>query len=179
MLKGKNLLFWVIMLVIPFALIFLSVTTLTRTITVNKQSMEPTLTEDQRLLLWRPPYIGPFSFLGGPSRGEIVVLKEPTQGKLFIKRVIGLPGETLEGRNGILYINGKPFEELYLSGRVRTKDFAAVEVPAKSYFVAGDNRDVSLDSRAFGPVSRDAIIGVAFLSIMPLDRFGTFNNPVK
>lgn len=109
--------------------------------------------------------ISKFKYLfGNPQRGDIVVFEPPNQPKgsaqeFFIKRVIGLPGETVEISNGKVYINGKKLDEPYLKGK---ETFPAsgtsqkYEVPEEKYFVMGDNRDHSIDSRW---CFRDSIIG--------------------
>jgi len=89
----------------------------------------------------------------------------------FIKRVIGLPGETVEGRGGFVYVNGKKLVEPYLTQP--TQPFAAVTVPAGKLFVMGDNRGNSLDSRfGLGFVPIDKVIGKAFITLWPPSRFG-------
>jgi signal peptidase I len=114
-----------------------------------------------------------------PERGDIVVFDAPVNNadKPYIKRVIGLPGETVETRDGVVYVDGDAVEEPYLEGE-RTfcspgrTDCAAVTVPEGSVFVLGDNRDNSSDSRAFGPISIDNIIGKAWITYWPFDAAG-------
>ena len=116
--------------------------------------------------------------LHAPQRGDIVILRPPTNNSTdFIKRIIGLPGERILIRSGVVYINGHRLDEPYLpeawvsdtnwpdnsSGRVMGAD---------EYFVMGDNRNRSQDSRFFGPISRDRIDGKAWFRIWPLDHFG-------
>ncbi len=106
-----------------------------------------------------------------PRRGDIIVFVFPEDpGKDFIKRVIAVPGDTVEIRDKVVFLNGKPQEEKYtrfadgnrVDGFVRSRDnMAPVAVPAKRYFVMGDNRDRSYDSRFWGFVEEDAIIGKA------------------
>lgn len=108
-----------------------------------------------------------------PLRGDIVVFKFPEDEKKdFIKRVVGLPGDTVEIRNKRVYINGNPVEELfaahsdsiiYPSGIQPRDNFGPVVVPEESYFVMGDNRDFSLDSRYWGFVKLNKIKGKAFV----------------
>jgi signal peptidase I len=107
-----------------------------------------------------------------PRRGDIVVLKVPQAGSgLLIKRVIGLPGEKIEIKGGKVYINEQPLEEPYLSSQAQ-RDMKATVVPPKHVFVMGDNRGFSNDSRSFGPVPLDNIVGRAWFSYWPLDRIG-------
>ena len=97
---------------------------------------------------------------------EAVLLREP-QPEEYIKRVIGLPGEKVEGKNGIVYVNDKPLEEPYLPVGTRTSDFAPVTVTSGHLWVMGDNRGNSSDSRVFGPIDQDSIVGRAILRVWP------------
>ena len=90
----------------------------------------------------------------------------------YIKRVIGLPGETLEIKDSTVYINGQPLEEDYLPADLRFMDFGPITIPDDSYFMLGDNRNNSQDSRIWGTLSKDHIIGKAVLIFWPLNRFG-------
>ncbi|MEA2452149.1 MAG: signal peptidase [Actinomycetota bacterium] len=85
----------------------------------------------------------------------------------FIKRVIGVGGDTVEGRDGQVIVNGEPVDESYLPDGVTTSDFGPVEVPRGQIFVMGDNRGNSDDSRNFGPVGEDKVVGRAFVLIWP------------
>ncbi|HET8523185.1 MAG TPA: signal peptidase I [Thermomicrobiales bacterium] len=112
-----------------------------------------------------------------PSRGDIVVLHPPVQtDKPYIKRVIGLPGETITFRNGSVFINGTKLDEPYLHN-VPTYCFRSEfcdigPIPAGYVFVLGDNRTNSSDSRYFGPVKIDDIVGKAWFTNWPLGTFG-------
>ncbi len=88
----------------------------------------------------------------------------------YIKRVVGLAGETVEGRAGRIYVDGLLLEEPYLPPAVVTGDFPAVQIPAGRLWVMGDNRANSSDSRVFGPVDRDGVVGRAVLRLLPLRR---------
>ena len=101
--------------------------------------------------------------------GERVGLVPPST-EDYIKRVIGLPGETVEGRDGDVYVDGRLLEEPYLNEAVVTRDFGPVLVPPDSLWVMGDNRQNSGDSRAFGPIKRDSIVGRTILRLLPLRR---------
>ena len=106
-----------------------------------------------------------------PSRGDIIVFERPTGTagpKDLIKRVIGMPGDTVEGRAGTVYINNEPLEEPYLTAQASSGvQFSPVTVPAGHYFMMGDNRLQSLDSRIFGPIPQKSIIGKAIVRIWP------------
>lgn len=116
-------------------------------------------------------------------RGEIVVFKAPGSGLVLIKRVVGLPGETITLRDGHVFVDGRQLQEPYVrrvAGEAEpTEPFptgmawalaAPYKVPQGSYFMMGDNRTDSGDSREFGPVSRDRVIGSAFFIYWPVNR---------
>jgi len=134
---------------------------------VYGQSMEPNLHTSQRLVIEKVSY-----WFHGPRRGDIVVLKIPEQGsEPLIKRVIGLPGETVAIHDGLVYIDGQPLKEPYLD-RPTPGQMPETVVPPLHVFVLGDNRAHSNDSRAFGPVPRRYIIGRAWLSYWPPQNIG-------
>ena len=127
---------------------------------------------------------------GDPERGDVIVFKFPEdETKDFIKRVIGTPGDVLEVRNKVVYINGQPLDEPYAR---HTKadilpirdNFGPVTIPADQYFMMGDNREGSYDSRWWGPVKRQKIVGKALviywswgsITDIRFDRIGTLFN---
>ena len=123
-------------------------------------SMSPTLQDADRYFLNRWVYD-----LREPRRGEIVVLKDPTDGAYCVKRVIALPGEAVYLKNGRLFVNGKELPEPYLPTGVKTFtpekiQEEMVSIGKNRYFVLGDNRNNSFDSRFYGTVPRDNILGV-------------------
>jgi len=136
---------------------------------VDGTSMDPTLQNEQRLLVNKISYM-----FGEPQRGDIIVFPPPAQYSYendFIKRIVGLPGESVEVKaDGTVYINDQPLSEPYV---VYPKAFpvAKVYVPEGQYYVMGDNRVVSLDSRYGFFVAREDIVGEAWLSIWPLGEF--------
>jgi signal peptidase I len=135
---------------------------------VEGQSMEPNLHSDQRLVVEKVSYR-----FHGPQRFDIVVLKLPSQGdELLIKRVVGLPGETVEIREGLIYINGEPLDEPFANGDTRPGRNERIMVPPLHVFVLGDNRNHSNDSRSFGPVPIENIVGRAWVSYWPPEEVG-------
>ncbi|MCS7221402.1 MAG: signal peptidase I [Anaerolineae bacterium] len=154
--------------VIPAVLIALIIQIfLAQATRVYGQSMEPNLHTDQRLVVEKLSYR-----FHAPRRGDIVVIRLPNQSnELLIKRVIGLPGETVEIRQGVVYINGKPLDEPYVTYRSH-ETLAPRVIPPLSVFVLGDNRSASNDSRVFGPVHRDNIVGRAWFSYWPPSLIG-------
>ena len=128
----------------------------------NGASMDPTLNDKDIMLLDEISYR--FSDI---ERFDIVVVKE--EDEYLIKRVIGLPGETVEYKNDKLYIDGKYVKEDFK--HKETFDFSTT-LDKDEYFIMGDNRTNSTDSRVFGPISRDKIMGKTSLTILPISRFG-------
>lgn len=118
-----------------------------------------------------------------PQRGEVVIFKQ-TDTADYIKRIIGTPGDTVEVRDGFFYINGKRLlEDEYLDSSVYTdpgvflKEGRVFVVPDNKYFVAGDNREHSSDSRTFGPVEKDRIKGRALVIYWPLSHLNIVDRP--
>lgn len=135
---------------------------------VEGQSMEPNLHSEQRLVVEKLSYR-----FHGPQRFDIVVIKVPSQGEeLLIKRVVGLPGETVEIKDGGVYINGELLDESFTNEHTQPGRHGQVTVPPLHVFVLGDNRDRSNDSRSFGPVPIENVIGRAWLSYWPLENAG-------
>lgn len=117
------------------------------------------------------------------QRGEVIVFKSPTdKEKDFIKRVIGLPSETVMVKTGYVYVNGKKLDETYLPSDFKTYpgsfmiEGKEVTVPQDNYFVLGDNRDFSSDSREWGFVSKDKLIGKSLLVYWPLSDMRVVEN---
>lgn len=138
---------------------------------VNGDSMHPTLKNGEIMLLNKINYR-----FNDIKRFDIVVVNEPDQ--KIIKRVIGLPGETIEYKNNTLYINDKKVEEPYLKEETadfNLKELGLTKIPKNEYFVIGDNRDNSKDSRIIGPVKRKEISGRTRLVILPLNEKGFKN----
>ncbi len=135
---------------------------------VYGQSMEPNLSERQRLI------IDKFSYrLQPPQRNDIVVLDIPGMEEMLVKRVVGLPGETIEIRNGVVYVNGAAAPEPF-PHELGYQSMEPLILGPLSYFVMGDNRDNSNDSRSFGPVKREHILGRVWLRYWPLNELTYF-----
>lgn len=130
------------------------------------QSMEPTLHSSQRVVIEKISYR-----FHGPRRGDVVVIDSPEQSEMLIKRVVGLPGETIEVKNGTVYMNGELLEEKWLL-RQGGGNYGPRVVPPLHVFVLGDNRGASNDSRTFGPVPIENIVGHAWISYWPLEDIG-------
>ena len=141
---------------------------------VEGLSMFATLDNDDYLIANKIDYR-----LHAPERGDIIILRPPTNNSTdFIKRIIALPGERLLIRSGIVYINGHRLDEPYLPEEwVNQNNWGDNPngdlIPPNQYFVMGDNRNRSQDSRFFGPISRDRIDGKAWFRIWPLGSFGS------
>jgi signal peptidase I len=148
------------------AVLFIGVRLTLQNTRVDGHSMEPTLHNGQYLMVNKLAYR-----FGEPHRGDIIVFRSPQEGnKALIKRVIGVPGDVVQIANGHLYINGSELNEPYLSADARaTGDWGPVTVGAGEYVAMGDNRNNSNDSRSFGPVAGETIIGKAWFSIWPLN----------
>jgi signal peptidase I len=147
---------------------------------VSGISMQPTFESGDRLIALRHTQI---------HRGDIVVLKAPDRANtLYIKRVIGMPGDTLASKDDVMYINGKEYAQPFLddykaqlpTGILYTDNFSLQsrqlgdKVPADSYFVMGDHRNSSRDSRVFGYVKKSAIVGVVKWRYWPINQMRGF-----
>jgi signal peptidase I len=152
---------------------------------VNGQSMDPTFHDKEYLLTDKITYRR-----RAPERGEVVVFHAPPQagcpqgaGCDFIKRILGLPGETVEIKDGGVYVDGKKLDESYLPKGLITDPGMftrnrSVTLGADEYFVSGDNRPHSSDSRAWGPIKFKEIVGRVFFRYWPPDRAGVISDPV-
>lgn len=178
MLRARGLITEILQVGILALVLFLVVRLVVQPVVVNGSSMNNTLFNQDYLVTTVFNY-----HFHGPERGDIVILHDPYNPSLdFVKRVIALPGERLLIRGGHVYINGHLLNEPYLRKDeqwTENADYPAaggsqgMVIPANDYFVMGDNRNHSSDSRAFGPVPRDQIVARAWLRILPLSDFGT------
>lgn len=179
---GKSLLEIIVMVLIFMGIYFIIFRFFLSNETVSGPSMQPTFENGDRIIAVRHTKL---------QRGDIVILKAPDEpGALYIKRIIGLPGDTIESKNDVMYINGKPIKQPYLTqyekklpkGQLYTNNFTLKQilgvkrVPKDSYFVMGDHRNVSKDSRMIGFIKKSAIIGEVKLRYYPLNQIKYFSN---
>lgn len=136
---------------------------------IPSPSMEPTLYPGDRIIVNRLAYR-----LGEPQRGDVVVFRYPLDpSRDYVKRVVAVGGDTVEARDNVLYINGQPQPPAsYLPPGVVYSDFGPIKVPPNNYFMMGDNRNNSADSRVWGTLDRKLIIGKAVLVYWPLNHIG-------
>ncbi|MBB6673284.1 signal peptidase I [Cohnella nanjingensis] len=163
---------WAKAIAIALVIVFLLKTFVFQLSTVKSISMQPTLYEREWLFINKIVYE-----TGHPKRSDVVVLKDPSNDdgkkKFLVKRVIGVPGDTVEARGGQLYLNGELKVEAYTDAAIEDGDFGPVKVSDGHYFVMGDNRhkDASKDSRTFKEVPEKAIIGRAEFILWPITRW--------
>lgn len=174
---GRFILDIIIMVAILIGIYYLLFSFVLSNESVSGPSMQPTFENHDRIIAVRH-----FT----PKRNSIVILKAPdNQNALYIKRVIGLPGEMVTSKDDKMYINGKQLPEPYLNnnfakvahknGELYTNNFTLKErIPKGYYFVMGDHRNVSKDSRFFGFVKRSALIGEVKLRYWPLNQWKVF-----
>lgn len=152
--------------ILPYVLIIIAVilirTFIITPVRVDGASMDQTLEDGQILLLYK---------LANVDYGDIVVLDEEKEGEIIIKRIIGMPGDTVSIRDNTVYVNGEEVEEDYAYGE--TSDYEEITLDDDEYFILGDNRPISKDSRYFGPVKEDEIIGKIIFRLWPFNKFGT------
>ncbi len=158
---------WIILIAAALGIALLIKTFLFQAFYIPSESMAPTLEKNDRVLVNKLSYR-----LHDVNRGDIVVFTAPegeeTNGiEDLVKRVVGLPGETIEGRDGAIYIDGNLLEEPYLPDGTVSQDFGPETVPAGRYFVLGDNRQNSKDSTFFGSIPGSDIVGRVFVKIWP------------
>ena len=164
----KNLIKEVGITLLLAVLIFIGARSTIQTFYVLMSSMEPSFYEGQRLVVNKAVY-----FFGEPERGDVIIFDAPNnKNEDFIKRVIGLPGDTVEIKGGEVYVNDVAIDEPYIKS-APAYTIPQRDVPDDSYFVLGDNRNNSNDSHNNWYVPRENIIGKAWLSTWPPDAWGT------
>jgi signal peptidase I len=175
---------WVVLIGSALVIALLIKTFLFQAFYIPSESMRPTLNVGDRVLVNKMSYR-----LHDVNRGDIVVFETPPNTddangtiKDLVKRVIALPGETIETREGVVYINGRQLEEPYLGNGVKTcapnsspgtcANLGPEAIPSDHVFVMGDNRAASKDSRVFKPIEESSIVGRVFVRIWPLNDLG-------
>jgi signal peptidase I len=164
---------WTRDLLIAIGLALVIIVFLYQPVKVEGTSMAPLLSDQERI------FINKFVYRFEPiQRGDVVVFWYPVDpSKSFIKRVVGLPGETVEIREGRVYINGRLDPEPYVPPQYEDlSDFGPARVPEDKYFVMGDHRISSNDSRVFGPVASKYIYGRAVFAYWPVEHFGSLGS---
>jgi signal peptidase I len=181
----RTILDWLVTIAVAIALILIFEAEVAKPFRIPSSSMEPTLhcakpgdwcegSVDDRVIANRLAYV-----FGSPKRGQLVVFKAPPatakcgggdSGATFVKRLIGLPGETVSEHTGTIFIDGQPLHEPYVDPSLRDVESGTWHVPAKHYFFLGDDRSHSCDSRTWGSVPRSSLIGPVVLTYWPPDR---------
>jgi len=157
----------VIIVAAAFAIAMLVQAFVVKPFTIHQISMQPTLLEGDRILISRLTY-----HFRDPKPGDIIVFRSPVnEGDDLVKRIVAVAGDRVAVKNGVLYVNGEPKDEPYLLERPFAGDMAEEVVPPGKVFVMGDNRNNSGDSRFFGPIDRDSIIGCALCVYWPVGRW--------
>ncbi|AMX00245.1 signal peptidase I [Rummeliibacillus sp. G93] len=171
---GKELLSWVWPILLAVIIAVVCRQFLFSPVTVKGESMEPTYHNNNKIIISKVSHI---------DRFDIIVFDSPVEDDHYIKRVIGLPGDTIKVKDDQLYINGKKYKEPYLKQGIKeyeslgdnfTEDFTLKEVsgvkkvPKNSYFVLGDNRQNSSDSRDYGFIKKSAVTGEVKFQFYPL-----------
>jgi len=175
-------------------LIFLAVRSAVQNFKVEGESMLPSLQNGQYIIVNKLAYaqidLNKFDWIpffdsgdnpmrhlfGTPERGDVIVFESPTNpDRDFIKRVIGEPGDTVEIRDGVIFVNNEPLVEPYITGRTGCP-CGPWEVAPGTYFVLGDHRNNSSDSRVIGAIKEESIIGKALFSYWPLSEVGLAPN---
>ena len=163
---------WGVVIVVALVAALAIRTFAVQTYFIPSNSMAPTLEVGDRLMVYKLAFR-----VGQVDRGDLVVFNRPesmknSQIKDFVKRVVALPGEQVQVINGVVYVDNLPLPEKYLTGDSPTTDFDPVDVPKGQIFVMGDNRSNSRDSRSFGPIDVDLLVGEVFVRIWPIRNVG-------
>ena len=159
----------VVIVVAAFAIAMLVQSFLVKPFTIHQISMQPTLFDGDRILFNRVVY-----HFRDPASGDVIVFRSPvTEGEDLVKRiVVAVAGDTVAVNDGRLYVNGVAQDEPYLSEQDFAGDYPETVIPTGHVFVMGDNRNNSGDSRLFGPIDTDSIIGKAFVIYWPIGHWG-------
>jgi signal peptidase I len=149
--------------------IFLLIRQVVQNYRIESHSMQPNFYEGQFILVNKLAYR-----LGAPERGDVLVFHNPNNlEEDYIKRIIGLPGDTIDIYNGEVFVNGQPLAEDFPHNEIsRGQVYGPLTIEPDNLFVMGDNRPQSQDSRVFGQLSEDLIVGKAWVRVWPLSEFG-------
>ncbi len=163
---------WIAVIIVALLSAFVIRAAVVQTYFIPSNSMAPTLEVGDRLMVYKLAFR-----VGQVDRGDLVVFNRPpsienSQIKDFVKRVVALPGEQIQAINGVIYVDNLPLPEEYLGENSLTADFEPIDVPKDHIFVMGDNRSNSRDSRSFGPINVDLLVGEVFVRIWPLSNAG-------
>ena len=194
---GQEILSWVLTLLVALVAALLIRSVIFEPVRVDGHSMDDTLNDGEIMFVTKFDYSStwlcfpwqsdeakekaPRITIGGnPNRFDVVICRYPGRGDTnFVKRVIGLPGDTLELRDGYLFVNGEAYEEPYINDAYRVgylNDFGPITVPGGQYFVMGDHRNNSNDSRSQGPIDRNMIVGHVRSVLFPFSKWRSVKN---
>ena len=194
---GQEILSWVLTLLVALVAALLIRSVIFEPVRVDGHSMDDTLNDGEIMFVTKFDYSStwlcfpwqsdeakekaPRITIGGnPNRFDVVICRYPGRGDTnFVKRVIGLPGDTLELRDGYLFVNGEAYEEPYINDAYRVgylNDFGPITVPEGQYFVMGDHRNNSNDSRSQGPIDRNMIVGHVRSVLFPFSKWRSVKN---
>lgn len=150
-------------------IIFLLMRQVVQNYRIESHSMEPNFTEGQFILVNKLAYV-----LGQPERGDVLVFHNPgNHDEDYIKRIIGLPGDSLAIHDQHVYINNQLLDEPYIQNMIRSgEQLGPITIETDHLFVMGDNRPNSSDSRRFGQLSEELVVGQAWLRVWPFDKWG-------
>ncbi|MDP4182859.1 MAG: signal peptidase I [Bacillota bacterium] len=171
----KEVFEWTKYLMVSVVLSLIVVNFVAQSTKVYSVSMQPTIYEGNRILIEKIS-----QKMNLLKRGEIIAFKAPTQDENFIKRIIGLPGDKVVIKDGKVFVNDKELHEPYLKDGTTNGSINLV-VPSGKLFVMGDNRLNSYDSRAFGCIDLNSVVGRALFQYYPLDKISSLNqkDPIK
>ena len=184
----KEITEWIVAIAVGLLLVWLVVTFVAKSYTIKGDSMDPTLKDGQHVMVNILGYK-----VGNIKKGNVIVFHANKKDD-YVKRVIGTPGDSVQYKNDTLYINGKKQKEPYLNynekrkqteyitGTFKVKDLPNVNpktnvIPKDKYLVLGDNREVSKDSRSFGLIDKDQIVGKVSFRFWPFNEFKSNFNP--
>lgn len=154
-------------------IIFLLMRQVVQNYRIESHSMEPNFSEGQFILVNKLAYV-----LGEPKQGDVLVFHNPNNVEEdYIKRIIGLPGDMLSISDSHVYINGETLDETYIAYEIQPREeFGPIVIEPGNLFVMGDNRPNSSDSRRFGQLSQDLVVGKAWLRVWPPDKWGLISH---